>query len=105
MNPGPANAGGQQTMSLSESFATLQGEMMSIMEGCIAAAGEPEVIGGYEQFGSTWSTDLAATAEHGKSVGATTHLTVADGVGVDADNAALQTVDAPDPSLPGINLN
>ncbi|MCC3761605.1 hypothetical protein K3N28_00760 [Glycomyces sp. TRM65418] len=105
MNPDSANANGEQIMTLAESFGSLQGELMSIVEGCIAAAGEPEVIGGYEEFGATWSTDLARTAAHGASVGGTTLITVADGVGVDAENAALQAVDAPDVAPPAIAMN
>ena len=104
MNPNPAGAGGEQITSLSENFASLQGELMSIVEGCIAAAGEPEVISGYNEFGATWSTDLAKTAAHGVSVGGATVGSVTDGVGTDAQNAALQTVDAAPVSAPGIAL-
>jgi hypothetical protein len=104
MNPNEANAKGGQTIASAESFGALQGELLSIVDKCVTAAGEPEVATGYDEFGATWSTDLAKTAEHGRSVGTTTHLTVGDGVGTDAANAGLQSVPAPAPSAPGINL-
>lgn len=104
MNPNEANFKGGQTIASAEAYGTLQGELLSIVGKCVSAAGEPEVVNGYDEFGATWSTDLAKTAAHGESVGTTTHLTVGDGVGTDADNAGLQSVDAPPPSAPGINL-
>jgi len=104
MNPGGANFKGGQTIASAESFGALQGDLLSIVDKCVTAAGEPEVVTGYDEFGATWATDLAKTAEHGASVGTTTHLTVGDGVGTDAANAGLQDVDAPRPSAPGINL-
>ncbi|MFB9661852.1 hypothetical protein ACFFXY_19120 [Glycomyces mayteni] len=104
MNPGPANAKGGETIAAADAYGTLRGELLSIVDKCVTAAGEPEVVTGYDEFGATWSTDLAKSAEHGESVGTTTHLTVGDGVGTDAGNAGLQSVDAPAPSAPGINL-
>jgi hypothetical protein len=104
MNPNEANAKGGRTIAAAESFGTLQGELLSIVDKCVTAAGEPEVVTGYDEFGATWSTDLAKTAEHGQSVGTTTHATVGDGVGTDTANAGLQGVEAPAPSAPGINL-
>jgi hypothetical protein len=105
MNPNQANANGTETMTISESFATLQGDLMAVVQGCIACAGEPEVVAGYEEFGGRWTTDLAATAAHGQSVGATTLITVQDGVGTDAINALIQSLNAPAPAAPGIGLD
>jgi len=104
MNPNPANAKGADTATAAADFGSLKGDLMSTVEACIAAAGEPEVMSGFEEFGATWSTDLEKTGLHGESVGGTTHLTVADGVGTDAENAAGQSVDAPAPSAPRIRL-
>jgi hypothetical protein len=105
MNPNQANSAGTQTMSLSESYRSLQGDLMGAVRDCIDAAGEPEVVGGYESFGETWSTDLAKTADHGESVGGTTRLTVADGVETDSENANTNDVPAPAVSAPGISPN
>jgi hypothetical protein len=104
MNPDEASGKGSLTIASAEQFGTLQGELLGIVNQCVAAAGEAEVIEGYDEFGATWSTDLAKTADHGVSVGDTTHLTVGDGVSTDAANAEAQSVDAPAASAPGINL-
>jgi hypothetical protein len=104
MNPNEANGKGGLTIASAEDFGALKGDLLGIVNQCVAAAGEAEVVEGYDEFGATWSTDLGKTADHGVSVGDTTHATVGDGVGTDAENAGLQGVDAPVPSAPGINL-
>lgn len=104
MNPHEANTKGSLTIDSAENFGTLQGELISIVDRCVEAAGETEVVNGYDEFGITWATDLAKTADHGVSVGGTTHLTVGDGVSTDTANAEAQSVDAPAPSAPRINL-
>ncbi|RRS00497.1 hypothetical protein [Glycomyces terrestris] len=102
MNPDQASAKGGLTIDSADRFGALKGELLGIVNQCVAAAGEPEVVEGYDEFGATWSTDLAKTADHGVSVGGTTHATVGEGVGTDTDNAGLQSVDAPLPSAPSI---
>jgi hypothetical protein len=105
MNPDPASAAGTQTMSLSESYRSLKGELTSAVQTCMDFAGEIEVVNGYKEFGETWATDLAKTAAHGESVGSATHLTVADGVATDSENARTNDVPAPAVSAPGISPN
>jgi hypothetical protein len=102
MNPSRANAGGEEVMTLSESYGSLRGDLMGTLEGAIAAAGEPEVLGGYEDFGERWSTDLAKTAAHGESVGGTAKITVTEGVGADAENYGNYLVEVPQPKPPTI---
>ncbi|MFG3342857.1 hypothetical protein [Glycomyces sp. NPDC048151] len=104
-NPNPASASGSETMTLAESFQTLRADLIGAVGRCIDAAGEPEVTGGYEDFGEKWATDLNATAAHGESVGATTVLSVTDGVGTDAENADTVDIPAPKPSPAGISAN
>jgi hypothetical protein len=103
MNPNQANAGGNETMTLAESYGSLRGDLMGTLEGCIAAAGEPEVTGGYEDFGEKWSTDLAKTAEHGERVGGNTKITVTDGVTTDQENYYGFLVNPPEIKPPTIN--
>lgn len=103
MNPNQANAGGNETMTLAESYGSLRGDLMGTLEGCIAAAGEPEVTGGYEGFGEKWSTDLAKTADHGESVGGNAKITVTDGTATDQDNLGGYLLDVPRPKPPTIN--
>jgi hypothetical protein len=102
MNPNQASAGGNETMTLAESYGSLRGDLMGTLESCIAAAGEPEVTGGYEDFGEKWSTDLALTAEHGRSVGGNATITVTDGTGTDQDNALGFGILPPMPAPPTI---
>jgi len=103
MNPNQASAGGSETMTLAESYGSLRGDLMGTLEGLIAAAGEPEVIGGYEDFGEQWSTDLAKTAEHGESVGGNAKITVTDGTTTDQENYGNFLVDITQPTPPTIN--
>ena len=105
MNPNEANASGGQTITLSESYQSLRGDLMGAVGRCIDAAGEPEVAGGYEDFGEEWATDLNTTAAHGESVGGTTVLSVADGVETDTENAGTVDIPAPKPFPAGISVN
>ncbi len=102
MNPDPANAAATETMSLSESYRSLQGDLMGAVRDCLDSAGEPEVVGGYEEFGETWATALAKTADHGESVGGTAKITVTDGTVTDQDNFDGFWMDVPRPKLPTI---
>ncbi|PRY55018.1 hypothetical protein B0I28_113128 [Glycomyces artemisiae] len=102
MNPNRASAGGDEVMTLAESYGSLRGDLMGTLEGAIAAAGEPEVLSGYEDFGEKWSTDLARTAAHGESVGGSAKLTVTDGVDTDDLNYGNFLIDPPDPTPPTI---
>ncbi|MEU5873473.1 hypothetical protein AB0A73_18190 [Glycomyces sp. NPDC047369] len=102
MNPARASAGGDETMTLAESYGGLRGDLMGTLESCIAAAGEPEVTGGYEDFGERWSTDLAKTAAHGESVGGNAKITVTDGTATDQDNTGGYLLDVPRPKPPTI---
>jgi hypothetical protein len=105
MNPGEASASGNQTMTLSESYQSLRSDLMESVGRCTDAAGEPEVAAAYQDFGERWATDINTTAAHGESVGATTTLSVADGVTTDAENARTVDVPAPAPSPAGITVN
>jgi hypothetical protein len=105
MNPAQAASGGERTMSLAESFGSLKGDLTASLERCIAAAGEPEVTGGYGDFGEKWATDLSATAAHGESIGGNAKITVADGTGTDLANAGGYAVAPPPVAPPGINLS
>ncbi|WP_199042886.1 hypothetical protein [Glycomyces salinus] len=98
VNPSSASAGASRTISESDSFASLEGDMRAIVEGCVAAAGESEVVSGYDEFGATWATELALVAEHGESVGSTSQISVSDHVDTDTVNAEGHTVYVPHPS-------
>lgn len=102
MNPNSAGANGEQIITMSENFATLQRDLMTIVDACITAAGELPVAGGYGTFGETWATDLAATAAHGESVGGATLMSVNEGVATDADNAGVLAQDVPAVAPSGI---
>ncbi|GAB3996521.1 hypothetical protein GCM10029992_16890 [Glycomyces albus] len=98
VNPGSASTGASQIVTQSDSFATLEGDMRSIIEAASAAAGESEVTSGYDEFGATWATQLALVAEHGESVGSNAHVSISDHVDTDTVNAEGHTVYVPHPS-------
>ncbi|WP_335988845.1 hypothetical protein [Glycomyces sp. MUSA5-2] len=103
-NPNQAAGAAESTMTVAESFRTLQSDLMACIDRCVAAAGEPEVIAGYNSFGPTWSTALAGIAVHGESVGGTALVTVADIANVDFTNLGGYQV-APPPIDPFHPIN
>lgn len=105
MNPNQAAAGGEETMTLAASYGSLKGDLTASLERCIAAAGEPEVTGGYGDFGEKWTTDLSTTAAHGESIGGNAKITVVDGTSTDIANAGGYAVAPPPVSPSGIDLN
>ncbi|RRR98236.1 hypothetical protein [Glycomyces terrestris] len=102
-NPNQAAAAAESTTALAASFRTLQADLLSTVERCRAAAGEPEVADGYDAFGSTWSVELAGIAAHGESVGGAATASVAEAAGTDGANASgFGGIDAPPVAPPAI---
>lgn len=85
-NPNQAAGASESTMTVAESFRTLEADMKACIERCHAAAGEKDVMDGYGVFHSTWTKALKDIADHGVSVGGTSLITVADIAEVDFPN-------------------
>lgn len=103
VNPNQATTAGVRAQADAGAVLPLDAALSQAITGALAAAGEPEVMSGYEAFHADWSGALAEIARHGDDVGTNTAGVAGHSTNTDIDISGGYTATAGEvPPAPGI---